>query len=347
MPAKRYVAALCAAALIVLHGAGLGCAQPQARYEASFIDVFDTITQVALYAPDKAAAQAQFDAVHAELQVCHQLFDIYHEYDGISNLKTVNDAAGKAAVAVDARILGLLQAAVRMHTLTGGRMNIALGSVLSIWHEYRARGLDDPVHAALPDRDALRKADAHTRIEDVILDESAGTVYLADPEMRLDVGAIAKGYAAERAIVSAEAAGARSMLISIGGNVRALGGRADGRAWQVAVQAPGGGAPVCTLNVEGMSLVTSGVYQRYYTVDGKTYHHIIDPETRMPAAYFTSVSVLCPDSAMADALSTALFCMPLEKGLQLVASIADAEALWVAPDGTQTASGGFRRYVAG
>lgn len=134
-----------------------------------------------------------------------------------------------------------------------------------------------------------------------MIDEAASTVYLADPEMRLDVGAVAKGYAVERACRAAEEKGIESLLVSVGGNVRAIGSM-DGRGspWKVGVQNPGmgEGGPqfLCTVGLRDRSLVTSGSYQRYYTVDGKTYHHIIDPETLMPAAYYTAVSVLTPDS---------------------------------------------------
>jgi len=95
----------------------------------------------------------------------------------------------------------------------------------------------------------------------------------------------------------------------------------------------------------GESIVTSGSYQRYYTVNGQRYHHIIDSETLMPAEGFLSVSVICKNSAQGDALSTALFCMPLDEGLALVESLPDVEALWILPNGTQRTSSGFSAYL--
>lgn len=109
-------------------------------------------------------------------------------------------------------------------------MNVAFGSVLSIWHDYRERGIDDPLSAKLPPMEKLREAAAHTDIDKVVIDEAASTVYLADPEMRLDVGAAAKGYAVERACRAAEEKGIESLLVSVGGNVRAIPG-----AWTGAV----------------------------------------------------------------------------------------------------------------
>ena len=94
-----------------------------------------------------------------------------------------------------------------------------------------------------------------------------------------------------------------------------------------------------------MSLVTSGVYERYYTVDGKRYHHIIDPETLMPSELFQSVSIVCKDSGMADALSTSIFNMTLEEGKNLIESLEDTEAFWILNDGTYEYSSGFEAYI--
>ncbi|MPN13471.1 FAD:protein FMN transferase [bioreactor metagenome] len=94
-----------------------------------------------------------------------------------------------------------------------------------------------------------------------------------------------------------------------------------------------------------MCLVTSGTYERYYTVDGKRYHHIIDPNTLYPSAYYDSVSVLCADSGLADALTTGLFSMPLEQGQAIVASLDGVEAFWILPDGTQVMSAGFGAFI--
>ena len=129
---------------------------------------------------------------------------------------------------------------------------------------------------------------------------------------------------------------------------RALGCRGDGSPWTAGIQNPDTDSPdryLHILELEDMSLVTSGSYQRYYTVDGKPYHHIIDPDTGMPENRYVSVTVLCPDSGMADALSTALFNMEPEAGRQLAERMG-AEVLWVRPDGTETATPGLDPYLA-
>ncbi|MDD3335933.1 MAG: FAD:protein FMN transferase [Eubacteriales bacterium] len=320
-----------------------GCAEVK-RYEASFLDVFDTYSQLVVYSSDKALAQTVAQEVHDELLRYHQLYDIYNEYDGVANLKTVNDAAGIAPVQVDQKLIDLMLFAKEMYQKTGGRMNVAMGSVLSIWHEYRTEGMDDPEHARLPEMVELQEAAKHTDIDQLVIDTEASSLYLADPQMRLDVGAVAKGYAVERVAQKLIADGFDSVLLSIGGNVRAIGKRVDGTAWKVGIQNPdllAENQNLTKINLQDLSLVSSGDYQRYYTVDGKRYHHIIDPDTLLPADYFSAVSVVTEDSGLADALSTALYTLSQQDGLALIHQWENVEALWVNQDGSILRSDGF------
>ncbi len=314
------------------------------RYKTSFFDVFDTYSEITVYAATEAKATELANEAHAELVTYHQLYDIYNDYDGVVNMKTVNEQAGTAPVVVDARIMDLLAFAKTMAAKTDGRMNIAMGSVLTIWHYYRTQGLEDPASATLPTLAELQTAAEHTGIGDLVLDADAMTVSFADPQLKLDVGAVAKGYAVERVAQQLEAQGVTSALLSIGGNVRAIGAKGDGSAWRVNVQNPDLAAEdqsIATLALTELSLVTSGSYQRYYTVDGKQYHHIIDPDTLFPADKLWAVSIVTQDSGLADALSTALFTLSIEDGQALLATFENVGALWVALDGTITESENF------
>ena len=143
-------------------------------------------------------------------------------------------------------------------------------------------------------------------------------------------------------------AGVTSALLSLGGNVETIGLKADGKPWRVGVQNPDTSAAKSYLHVLKLAdtcLVTSGTYQRYYEVDGVRYHHIIDPDSLMPENTYDSVTILCSDSAKADALSTAVFNMKPEEGMKFVESLDGVEALWVYPDGKETQSSGFAAYV--
>ena len=175
----------------------------------------------------------------------------------------------------------------------------------------------------------------------VIIDEDASTVFISDPETRLDVGAVAKGWSAQRAAENAP----EGLLISVGGNVCATGPKTEaGDPWVIGIQDPDGGDYLHTVCVTGGSVVTSGDYQRTYLVDGESYHHIIDPETLMPSRYWRSVTVVCADSGIADALSTALFLMPQDEG-QTLLTRCNAEAMWVDANGGEFFSPGFQALL--
>jgi thiamine biosynthesis lipoprotein len=314
-------------ALLILSLLLCGCqAQPVTpkQYTATFLTLFDTVTTVIGPGETEEAFQAKAQKVHDDLLYYHQLFDIYQEYEGMNNLKTVNDRASVAPVTVDRAIIDLLLDCKSYYTLTEGKVNAAMGNVLSLWHDARTDGLRDPRSAKLPDREKLTAAAEHTDIDTIVIDEEASTVYFCDPAVRLDVGAIAKGWATQRVAENAPS----GLLISVGGNVCATGPKNGDTPWVIGIQNPEGEGNLHTLYLKEGTVVTSGDYQRTYWVGGKQYHHIIDPETQMPSTYWCSVSVICHDSGLADALSTALFLLPLEEGKALAARCG-VEVLWV------------------
>ena len=325
------------------------CDTGNKRYQASFLELFDTVTTIIGYAKDKDTFSEEAQMIYDSLKEYHELYDIYNDYEGVNNIKTINDNAGIAPVKVDQRIIDLLLFSEEAYDLSDGKVNIAFGSVLSVWHDYRERGLDDPDAAEVPPMELLKEKVQHTDIRNIIIDEDAKTVYLKDPEMRLDVGAIAKGYATEQVARIMMDKGYTSLLLSVGGNVRAIGSREEKeKAWNVGIQNPDLESEdkyLMITELEDLSLVSSGDYERYYTVDGKEYHHIIDPNTLMPAAYFTAISIITEDSGLADALSTTIFNMPLEEGKALIESLEGTEAMWVMKDGTLNYSSGFEKYI--
>lgn len=327
------------------------CKKEKQKFSAYYFDWFDTATSIIGYEYTEAEFNATCDVIEGLMTEYHQLANIYIQYDNLNNLVTVNSIANgeHSVVKVDGKLIDLLLYARQMYDLTGGKMNIALGSVLSIWHDYRTLGLDDPKNAKLPPMDKLTDAAEHTDIDNLIIDEENSTVYLNDPKTRLDVGAIAKGYAVEMVARHLEEKGITGYLINAGGNIRTIGTRGDGTPWQIGIENPDTSATdkphIEYLKLSGQSLVTSGSYQRYYTVNGINYHHIIDPDTLMPGERFLSVSVLCDHSGMGDAISTALFNMDLDEGKALVESLENVEAMWVLPDGTQVYSSGFENFT--
>ncbi len=322
--------------------------QPEkSKYSTYSMEYFDTVITVTGY----ENSQEDFDKVSkdvlSEFGEYHRLYSIYHRFEGLENLCTINELADGAhrTVTVDRRIIDMLLYAKEMYTKTDGLLNVAMGSVLSLWHDYRTLGMDNPKEAALPPIDRLREAAKHTDITKVVIDEVNNTVTLTDPLMTLDVGAVAKGYAVECVARSLEDKGVSGYVLNVGGNVRTVGSKPDGTPWTVGIENPEGDDYLAYLQMRGESVVTSGSYQRFYYVDGKPYHHIIHPDTLMPAEGFVSVSVVCKDSGMGDALSTALFCMPQKDGLALVESLPEVEAMWVTADGDKTFSSDWDKYV--
>lgn len=334
--------------LALIVGVFCSCKGEKTKYTAYWFDYFDTVTTVVGYENSQQDFDAKANEIKALLEEYHKLYDIYNSYEGIENIYTLNQLTDgeHKPIKVDKKIIDLLEFAKEMYTKTQGKVNIAMGSVLKIWHRYRQEGLDDPKNAQLPPEDILREASEHTNIEDVKINKTDSTVYFSDSEMSLDVGAIAKGYAAE--IVAKWMTGQKynGYILNIGGNVRIVGERPDGENWKVGIENPDTSDTenpyIEYLELGEMSLVTSGSYQRFYTVDGKNYHHIIDSKTLKPAENFQSVSVLCESSAVADALSTALFCLSYEEGLEVLKHFPKTEVMWVLPNGEKLYTNGFR-----
>ena len=348
MKYKRIIPAIFIAVLLIGVLVYRYASRPMEQYTATFLDVFHTSSTIIGYAKDEKTFTEDVTRLKEKLEYYHKLYDIYHNYDKINNIKTINDNAGIAPVKVDQEIIRLLLLAKDMYEQTDGQMNVAMGSVLSIWHEYRDDGINHPEDASLPPMDKLQEAALHTDINKMIIDEEASTVYLEDPKMSIDVGSIGKGYAVERVAEYAKELGIEHILFSVGGNICAVGTKPDGSDWRLGVQNPdtdSDAAYVKKVEISDKSMVTSGDYQRYYIVDGVEYCHIIDPDTLMPADDFASVSIIAHDSGVADALSTSVFNMSLEEGLDFVNGLKDVEAVWILHDGTLQYSHGFESYI--
>lgn len=305
-------------------------AAPQVQVHSQvFYEYFDTVSQVSSHAGDSLQQfEENASAVRDVLEHWHRLLDIYHEYDGMNNLSTVNRLAGGDPVAVDSDLIEFILYAKQMCTLTKGEMDISLGAVLRLWHD--ARASDVP---CLPPEEELTEAGRHVGFRNVEIDEENCTVRLTDPLSSLDPGALGKGYAAEKAAQMLIAGGITGYALNLGGNVRCVGTKADGSSWKTGIRDPQKNDSIAvTVSIADCSCVTSGSYERYFTVDGVRYSHIIDKDTLRPAAGFSSVTVICSDSALADALATALFCMDYEEGLELVESLDGVAALWISDD---------------
>ena len=301
---------------------------------------FDTVITLIEQTDDQEAFQSHYSEMCEQFRRYNSLFDIYNSYEGVANLKTVNDSAGLSPVTVSEELIDLLLQAKEIYELSDGAFDITMGSLLQVWHRYREAGItanEEGRYGELPTEEELASAAAFRGFDHVIIDEEACTVFIDDARVALDAGGIAKGFAAERTALALEQAGADHAAVNAGGNNRTIGAKADGSTWNVGIQNPDGQGSLFIVRVAGTnSFVTSGDYERYYLAeDGIKEHHIIDPATNRPADRWRSVTVITPDSGAADALSTALFVLSYEDGEALLKKYRDktgdsAEAIWIA-----------------
>ena len=328
-------------------------AEAYKRYSVVFTDSFDTVISFIAFSESEESFNATASQVHDIFLYLHKLYDRYNSYEdeGIINVYTLNQRAKDGPVEVNPLLFSMLQFAKSHYPETNGKTNIAMGAVLALWHNEREYATDHPDNARLPDMDELKSAALHMNIDDLILDPDAMTVEFTDPEMQLDVGAVAKGYATEIVAEMLLAENVTSFIISAGGNVRVGDSPMDGRPnWGIGLQAPDGDVFAKseiaeTLFLSNCSVVTSGDYQRYYTVDGTRYAHLIDPDTLMPGNAFRSVTIITKDSGYADLLSTAAFLMPYEDSRAFVESLDDVEGIWLFPDGSKTMTDGIAQHA--
>ena len=328
-----------------------GCPK-SASYEAEpkgmvYFNFFDTVSYIYSYEDD---TQKEFEerckGVTDILGEYHRLFDIYYEHTGVNNLRTINLNAGKEPVEVDQKLIDFLLYAKELYQTTNGEMNIMMGSVLNIWHNHRENASKDPSNATIPTKEELEEAMLHTDISLLEIDEENRTVRISDPKASIDVGALGKGYATEKAAKHLEKVNAESYVLNIGGNIRIVGHKPDGSGWGTGIKDPKDPEQYALkVTLADTSCVTSGDYERFYFVDGKKYHHVIDKDTLMPSSHFSSVSIITKDSGLADALSTALFTMSYEDGKKLVEKIGNVEVIWITPDGKQYLTDGISDII--
>ncbi len=246
-----------------------GCSPKQEKMTDMGFDLFDSFYELTVYSNNREEFEHYAALCRNRLEEYHRLFDIYHTYDGLCNLKTINDRAGEA-VSVSPALFAFLQYAKEIYTLTDGYTNIAMGSVLTLWHDARTGALTAPDRQGTPPDDAaIKQALAHTDMDSLVLSEDGTTVMLSDPLMSLDAGAIGKGYAAEQVAHELLSAGCTSFLLNVGGNTVAYGTKPNQEAWRAEIHAPEGHKGYGqTFSLGGKALVTGGSYERYFVYVG-------------------------------------------------------------------------------
>ncbi|PIJ48470.1 thiamine biosynthesis protein ApbE [Erwinia sp. OLTSP20] len=276
-----------------------------------------------LFQPDEALARRVF-------QLIKQLENLLTVNRSPSQIMAINQAAGRAAVSVSRPVYQLIKLAHQVSLTPGGCFNFAIGPLVKCW---KIGFQGNSVPAAHEIARLLRLTDPR----DIELDDAAQSVFLRQPGMEIDLGAIAKGWIADRVQEYLRQQGVAEALINLGGNVQTLGVPATtGHAhWCVGLQTPFAGrdALLGTIGVREMSVVTSGVYERFFTFDGRDYHHILDPLTGYPLDNeLLSVTVISRHSVDGDIFTTLLYGLGSTQGCQLLQAYPDIDAIFVTRD---------------
>lgn len=255
--------------------------------------------------------------------------DMMSCYKKESEISRINAEAFKAPVRVSDELFGLIQESIEYWRMTRGAFDVTVEPLMVLWPFYKDK-------IVLPAKSKVTETLKSVGADKLELDPEKKTVRFTHPRMALDLGAIAKGYAVDRAIQVIRAAGVRCALVNAGGDLYALGRKPAGRKWRMGVQHPR--KPdrlICTFDIEDTGVATSGDYERYFIKDGKRYCHIIDPHTGVPATGSVSVTVEADNATRADALATSVFVLGPEEGIKLIEALPRVEGAIISrsPDG--------------
>lgn len=292
--------------------------EPQAQ---SFL-MLGTVCKITIY--DKPTEEA-FKAAFARLREIEQKMTLH---SASSEIALINHSSGIESVAVSEDTFAVIKKAVEIAQASGGAFDPTIGPLVQAWDI----GGDNPRRPSQEEIDALLPLVDYRQ---VVLNEQDRSVFLKKKGMVLDLGGIAKGYAADQAALVLRSFGVGQAIVNLGGNVLVLGRKPDGNLWRIGVQDPeqDRGAYAVIVQLQDTSLVTSGPYERFLIIEGETYHHILDTKTGYPVdSDFTSASIITHSSLLADALSTSVYALGYEKGMALINSFEGVEAIFFTED---------------
>ena len=327
--------------------------------------LFDTVHVISGYDKSEQEFKKKVKFYQEEMEKLHKLYTSYEDFQGINNISTINENAGIKPVKVDRNIIDLLKDTLERNKEISDKVNIAAGNVIDLWDKAKTEG-------KLPEQSELEKMQKCAKTENIVIDEQNSTVFIKERCTKLNLGAVAKGYAVEQVTKKMEKAGMTSFIISAGGNVKVVGKRKISKKeseitdlkscknqFCIGIALPlyndnnidksnpynnGKNDYLAKISAENMSIVTTGNYQRYFVMDNKVYGHVINLETLKPEDSFASVSVITEDSGLADFMSTTLFLLSYEEGKALIEKMGKKEkidVIWAMKNGDVVSSEGL------
>lgn len=298
--------------------------------------LMDTVVTINVIADSADKADSAMDSAFGKIEKLDGMLTFFSDK---SELSMINKNAGISKVKVSAETLDVIESAVYTSKKTGGAFDVTIGSEISLW---------DFSNKKMPDDESIKKRLRLVNYRGIIIDREKSTAYLNGKGMLIDLGGIAKGYAADRAVVELKKYGITSGLVSVAGDVKAFGIKPDGKSWKVGIRNPRATGDkdeiLATIELNNMAISTSGDYERYFMKDGKRYHHILDPVTGYPARGCQSVSVMAKNGVNTDSFSTGVFVLGPEKGIEVLGQMG-FEGVIVDNDGRIHTTPGLRGKI--
>ncbi len=294
-----------------------GCSGPRTVQKTETI--MGTEVSVTVVAKSAKEGEASVDAALAEVKRFDRMMSLYKDD---SEITRVNMAAGKNPVKVSPEMIEVEEAARRISELTDGAFDVTVGPLVVLWQMRLKQG-------NVPTDDEIKRIRHRVGYKNIVIDKKASTIFLKHPDMIMDFGGCAKGYAADKVAELLKRRGIENAIVALAGDIRVMGHRPDGTPWRIGVQHPRDAAKTLTvLELSDKYISTSGDYERYQIVHKKRYHHILDPHTGRPSEGMESVTLVGDRGAIGDPLTTALFILGPEKGMNIVKKLG-YEAIFV------------------
>lgn len=300
----------------------ISCSSPQKSEKLTVTGIyFDTVIQIEAWGTKASTLE------HCKT-ICEDYENLFSNKIETSEISKINASAGNP-VKVSEETLELISRGIDYCELSGGKFDITIAPLSDLWN------FTDNPNGNLPEQSAIEEARSHVGYKTIQVDKDSCTVTLNDPQAKIDLGGIAKGYIADRLKAYLKSEGVEHALINLGGNVLALGTAYDGTPFHIGIQKPFDeqNSTIDILEIEDRSVVSSGIYQRYFEKDGTIYHHILNPETGYPYSNNLLQATIISDRSMdGDALSTCCFALGLNDGSTLIESLDHVQAIFVTED---------------
>ncbi len=279
--------------------------QREGLYRKSAV-LMDTVVTITVVSDNPERAEGAIDEAFKEIKRLEGIVNFYSEE---SELSLINRNAGIRPIKVSEDMLDILKKSIEVSDLTGGAFDVTTGPLTRLW---------DFQKGIVPDEREIKNALKYVNYREIVIDERSHTVFLKRKGMLIDLGGIAKGYAADRAADILRKSGIRSFLIAIAGDIRAEGLKPDGKPWMIGIKHPRAEGIIATLPLTDASISTSGDYERFFFINSKRYHHILNPFTGYPSSSTGGVTVITDRGYLSDSLATAAFVLGPEKALPMI-----------------------------